>query len=696
VTDRVHPSLQEGTMGADSPHHASVLTRRAMLRLFGVVLGTGTILAQTPVAFGAGGSSSTPPAASRAPLPKSDGTWILSRNQGSIRGFADRVSAAPGQTVALFVDTPAPTLDAEAYRVGWYDGGQHQARLIGAVRGMQGIVQPHPTEEAGTGLISAARWHQNGQLTIGDWPTGLYAIKLIAANGDESYLPLVVRDDARHHDYLFQHGCTTDQAYNNWGGRSLYDFNSAGAATASGTRAAVKVSYDRPYAHITGLGQSFQWELPMIRYLDANGFDVGYVSDLDVHADPSFADRARAVIQAGHSEYWSHEMRNHLEAAHQANKGLGFFTGDTGSWAIRFENSTLGANRVQVCYRDAGLDPITQQDSSHATVAWYQSPLNRPIQRFLGIGTNGQIARSASWTVNGVSQAPDIFAGTGLHDGDTVSNLTGYEYDGIATPGADDAPDGLLVLGSAKVNPLRPSSGALEVSAINNLVWGQGPAAGTLDATMQSNDGSASWQIEVQLESTEDGDRSLVYGGPPAGSGLSDDGSTTGVIPVPNPIVADDWTSFTCDLVGDYTSTFGSTPPDLQVLALKLRGSLAVEDLTLTAPDGTQQALGLSAGQAPGDAGWGIVSGSGTLTADTAADGSPVLTLRPNADRRDDVSHTVLVRPQGAGPIVAVGSIQWSWALDDFGTHVDVDHNATPVDPRVQALTGNLLKLLRG
>jgi hypothetical protein len=53
-------------------------------------------------------------------------------------------------------------------------------------------------------------------------------------------------------------------------------------------------------------------------------------------------------------------------------------------------------------------------------------------------------------------------------------------------------------------------------------------------------------------------------------------------------------------------------------------------------PDGTLQVLGLSAGQAPDAAGWGIVSGSGKLTADTAPDGSPVLTLRLSADRRGD------------------------------------------------------------
>jgi hypothetical protein len=37
----------------------------------------------------------------------------------------------------------------------------------------------------------------------------------------------------------------------------------------------------------------------------------------------------------GHNEYWFKEMRDHLEAAHKLGTGLGFFTGDTGFWAVR-------------------------------------------------------------------------------------------------------------------------------------------------------------------------------------------------------------------------------------------------------------------------------------------------------------------------------------------------------------------------
>jgi hypothetical protein len=77
--------------------------------------------------------------------------------------------------------------------------------------------------------------------------------------------------------------------------------------------------------------------------------------------------------------------------------------------------------------------------------------------------------------------------------------------------------------------------------------------------------------------------------------------------------------------------------------------------------------------------------------------GGPVLSVRTEVPgRRSDEAHTVLIRTPVGGSIVAVGSIQWSWALDSYGAHVDADNRETKLDPRVQALTRNMLRALRG
>src|SRR6516162_8714449 len=70
-----------------------------------------------------------------------------------------------------------------------------------------------------------------------DWASGAYLAKLIAGtSGKQAYVVFVVRDDDRRSDLLFQTSTNTYQAYNKWGGRSLYTVPPA-----------VKVSFNRPY-----------------------------------------------------------------------------------------------------------------------------------------------------------------------------------------------------------------------------------------------------------------------------------------------------------------------------------------------------------------------------------------------------------------------------------------------------------------
>ena len=91
----------------------------------------------------------------------------------------------------------------------------------------------------------------------------------------------VVRDDDGHSDLLFQTSDTTWQAYNSWGGNSLY----VGANMPNGR--GYKVSYNRPLTIDSvsgGLGDynsPMHSEYPMIRWLEANGYNVSYTTDVD-------------------------------------------------------------------------------------------------------------------------------------------------------------------------------------------------------------------------------------------------------------------------------------------------------------------------------------------------------------------------------------------------------------------------------
>ena len=99
----------------------------------------------------------------------------------------------------------------------------------------------------------------------------------------------VVRDDAGTSDILFQTSDTTWQAYNSYGGNSLYVGEPVGRA--------YKVSYNRPldqFAVDYSYG-SFSAEYPMIRWLEANGYNVSYTTGVDTDRRRQPADKSQSI-----------------------------------------------------------------------------------------------------------------------------------------------------------------------------------------------------------------------------------------------------------------------------------------------------------------------------------------------------------------------------------------------------------------
>ncbi len=264
-----------------------------------------------------------------------------------------------------------------------------------------------------------------------DWTSGIYVAVLTNARRYQNYVVFVVRDDRRHADFLYQQSVATYQAYNNFpddhvSGKSLYSFNSSGPRTIAGETRAVKVSFDRPYTSGAGAGLLFQWDLPLLRWLEREGYDVTYSTDVDTHEHPSRLLDHKAFFSTGHDEYWSREMYDAAVAARDAGVSLAFFGADAVSWQVRFEPSERGdPDRVLVCYRDARLDPAV--DLARKTVHWADPPLRRPPQALVGVQFGAQVHE------NGALVAPDPlawpFAGSGFTPGSRAAGLVGYEVD---------------------------------------------------------------------------------------------------------------------------------------------------------------------------------------------------------------------------------------------------------------------------
>ncbi|MGE5226262.1 MAG: N,N-dimethylformamidase beta subunit family domain-containing protein [Planctomycetaceae bacterium] len=354
---------------------------------------------------------------------------IASAAPTDIQGYADRVSAQRGDKVRLYVDTTAATYHVDAYRLGWYGGDG--ARLVWSSAALNGVHQRRPTMDPKTHMVEAP-WKRSLTITIGPrWVQGDYLLKLVASTGGQSYVPLVIRDDASRAPIAIVNPVTTWQAYNYWGDASLYDGPSGG----SSDRATV-VSYDRPYDQQRGAGRLLD-DLPLIGLVESQGFDLTYLTDLDLHARPGLLRRHRGVLFTAHDEYWSTAMRSGVTKARAAGVNLAFFGANAVYWHIRVKDSPLGPGRRIVCYKSAAEDPLSGVNDAEVTVKWRDPPLRQPETSLLG-SMYGCYGVSPQDMVVGNAKAW-IYDGTGLRNGDAIAGVVSGEVDWVwekkPTPG---------------------------------------------------------------------------------------------------------------------------------------------------------------------------------------------------------------------------------------------------------------------
>lgn len=202
----------------------------------------------------------------------------------AVQGYADRVSVLPGEEFGLYVSTTAPGFRVSAYRVGWYGGAQ--ARLVWRSGRVGGVRQGAPEVIAGTRTVVAG-WRRS--LTIGTtgWPEGAYLLRLDADDGHQRYVPIVVRSRRARGRTLLMHAAATWQAYNTWGGFSLYQ----GQDGAYGTRS-LAVSFDRPYAG-NGAEKFLVYERAAVVLAERLGIPLAYTTGVDVALDPAVLDGRR-------------------------------------------------------------------------------------------------------------------------------------------------------------------------------------------------------------------------------------------------------------------------------------------------------------------------------------------------------------------------------------------------------------------
>jgi len=361
----------------------------------------------------------------------------------SIEGYPDHVSAQAGDTVALHVsDTTSRSFHVEAYRMGWYQG--YGGRLIWRSAETAGVAQPIPGPQSSVNMIEC-NWAPSVQFTVtSDWPPGNYLLKLVGSDGQQKLMPFIVRDDSSNSAIVVQNSVTTWQAYNLWGGYSLY-YGVAGSGQSYDTRSRV-VSFDRPYGlaeedWADGAGDWLGNDYPFVMLAEKLGLDVTYWSDLDFAANPGLLRNHRMMVSLGHDEYWSASMLDGALQARAAGVNFAFLGANACFRHIRVQASPIGANRQVICYKDPYEDPLYGVDNSEVTADWPSGPVPRPECVLIG-----NMYQSNPVDASLVASDPAAWglAGTGMAKGDSLPHVVGSEYDAYQ-PGLTGSPANLEI-----------------------------------------------------------------------------------------------------------------------------------------------------------------------------------------------------------------------------------------------------------
>ncbi|MFC5040158.1 DUF4082 domain-containing protein [Ornithinimicrobium kibberense] len=380
------------------------------------------------------------------------------------------------------------------FRLGWYQG--NGARHLADVTPTGFPRQPEPLRDETTGLVDCGNWSVCATWQVpADAVSGVYYALLSPSDGSRSsHIFFVVRRPGPS-DILVQTSEMTMHAYNRFGGNSFYYGQPAGRA--------YKVSYNRPLQNDEAESNFLNAEIPLVRWLERNGYDVSYCGGIDVHRDAGVLQGRKVYISSGHDEYVSGPQRAHVEAARDAGTHLIFMTGNEYFWRVRFEPSIDGSattDRTMVCYKetldDAKTDPLPEW-----TGTWrdprFSPPSNggRPENELTGqlfrailpiaspdyrITVPAEFARHRFWRDTAVAE---------LQPGQTrdlAPNTLGYEFDVDADNGF--RPPGLIRLSTteAEVPALLMDYGKTYVrgtcthhltmyrAASGALVWGTG------------------------------------------------------------------------------------------------------------------------------------------------------------------------------------------------------------------------------
>ena len=388
-----------------------------------------------------------------------------------VEGYPGRVSYAPGDEAEFHLSTTAGKVEIEVARIG------AQREVVFSRNDIAGVGE-HPVPEFASS--QGCGWPVGYRMKIpAEWKSGYYEVrmrvrdagggKFVQRNSRSAegafYFVLRPGSPGENTKILLQLATNTYNAYNNWGGSSLYGYHGRGKLQGN------QVSFHRPPRSLFS-----RWEQSFVAWAEANGYVLDFCSNQDLEFMPEIVDNYRLVLSVGHDEYWSWAMRDTLEDFVAGGGNAAFFSGNTCCWQVRWQEET----RSLVCWKQwYNQDPMFTaekvEDRRLLSSLWSHHRVERPENEMTGVGflhggyhkSHGQhMDGSGAFTVH----RPEhwMLENTGLKRGDEFGGkdtIVGYECDGCELEWKEGLPFPTFADGTPKT---------FEVLATCEATWAPG------------------------------------------------------------------------------------------------------------------------------------------------------------------------------------------------------------------------------
>ncbi|WP_163099392.1 N,N-dimethylformamidase beta subunit family domain-containing protein [Peribacillus alkalitolerans] len=390
---------------------------------------------------------------SRLSTNSKDSQWKISKPAGkALQGYANQTSIEAGEKLVFYIHNKKP-FHIEFYRMGYNEGSgsefmQKTSRYSGILRNKQPALG-----------ATEAKWLPTVNFTVPrSWSSGVYLAKLVDTDNRQSYIPFVVKQSKPKAQLGILIAANTYQAYNNWGGKSLYGYNS------TYSQAGYQASFKRPYNTGNGSGDFFAYEYNFIRWIERQNYSITYFTDKDVHDGILRKSQINAIIIPGHAEYWTMGMRKAIEEKMKNKVGLAVLNANVGYWQVRYDTKDP-TKMYGYKYYD---DPLALTNPSLTTTKFRNSPVNYPEQMLFGI----QYAGIPEKKYNDLTITNNhwLLKGTTLKKGDRIRNIIGGEVDAY-----DGTIPGVEILGESFV-------GLYGKSTKSHVTWYKHPNGGKVFA----------------------------------------------------------------------------------------------------------------------------------------------------------------------------------------------------------------------